>query len=184
MIMTIIELPRALAAGRLLAKWLCARSADRGTEFRPSAKTPLGESATSAAPHSETAGNAPLKSLAGGALATRFHAWRGASARRYICTVFPIDALAFDAGLLDFADSVVIAVAVGSGGIRRLVSLCQCEVGADPEARGPFIAEALAAGAVEWHVHLLAMDAIERRAVIGDIDAARRGNTHFVEASA
>ncbi|MGC1556556.1 MAG: hypothetical protein WA745_03305, partial [Methylovirgula sp.] len=55
-------------------------------------------------------GNAALKSLSGSPLAGRFHAWHGASGRRYVCSVFPLDPAAPDAGLPQFAGAVVLAV--------------------------------------------------------------------------
>jgi hypothetical protein len=118
--------------------------------------------------------NAALESLVGGALATRFHAWRGSSGQRYICSVFPVKDAEPDAGLPDFTESVVIAAACESDGTRRLVALRQCESGANPYARESFIIEALAAGACEWHVHLLASEVAQRRAAMADIDAIPR----------
>jgi hypothetical protein len=115
--------------------------------------------------------NGALESLAGGALAERFHAWHGGSGRRYICTVFPVNHADPEAGLPDFSGAVVIAVACEANGARRPVALCQCERGANPYAREPFIIDALAGGASEWHVHLLATEMTQRRAVIADIDA-------------
>lgn len=114
--------------------------------------------------------NAALESLAGDALAARFHAWRGNSGQRYICSVFPVTAEP-DAGLPDFTEAVVIAAACEDDGARRLVALRQCERGANPYARESFIIEALAAGASEWHIHLLASEEMQRRAAVADIDA-------------
>ena len=57
--------------------------------------------------------NTALASLAGGDLEERFHAWRGRSGRRYICSVFPVDHRAADAGLPEFAEAIVIAVRAG-----------------------------------------------------------------------
>jgi hypothetical protein len=118
--------------------------------------------------------NATLESVAGGALAARFHAWHGSSGQRYVCSVFPVDAADADAGLPDFTEAVVIAAACEGDGTRRLVALRQCETGANPYARESFIIEALAAGASEWHVHLLASDVTQRRAAMADIDAIPR----------
>lgn len=117
--------------------------------------------------------NAALESLAGVALAARFHAWRGNSGQRYICSIFPVTAEP-DAGLPDFTEAVVIAAACEDDGTRRLVGLRQCEKGANPYARESFIIEALAAGASEWHIHLLASEEMQRRAAIADIDAIPR----------
>jgi hypothetical protein len=118
--------------------------------------------------------NSALASLAGDALAERFHAWHGASGRRYVFTIFRVTPAEPDSGLPDFAEAVVIAVASKSDGSRRRVSLCQVETGANPYARESFVFEALAGGACEWHVHLLAIEVAQRRALIADIEAMRR----------
>lgn len=120
-----------------------------------------------------TGSNAPLESLAGGSLASRFHAWRGASGRRYICSVFAADRADPEAGLPDFADAIAIAVARDGEGRRRCVSLFLSEAMTDAGARRHLIAAAMAAGAVEWHIHLLAADAQQRRAVARDIESDR-----------
>ncbi len=122
-------------------------------------------------PRSWMPGNAALKSLSGSPLAGRFHAWHGASGRRYVCSVFPLDPAAPDAGLPQFAGAVVLAVLRAGDGRRRLICICQSESHADPRN---FVSEALAAGAGEWHVHLPADAAVQRRAVIADLEAARR----------
>jgi hypothetical protein len=114
--------------------------------------------------------NAPLDSLAGGTLAARFHAWRGASGRRYICSVFVAEAAEFEAGLPDFADAIALAVACESDGRRRCLSVFVSEAGNGGASRQAFVTAALAAGAVEWHIHLLAVDAQQRRLVAKDIE--------------
>lgn len=119
--------------------------------------------------------NAPLESLSGDMLTARFHAWRGGSGRRYICSVFPVKPDEFDAGLPDFGGAVVIAVARNGDGRRRLVAIFQSEIGANAYARESFVIEALAEGAGEWHVHLLATQAAQRRVAIADIEAMRYG---------
>jgi hypothetical protein len=118
--------------------------------------------------------NTGLASLAGGDLAARFHAWRGRSGRRYICSVFPVDHRAADAGLPEFAEAIVIAVGQDIGGERRIVAFLQCEYGANALARQAFVAAAIKAGARQWHVHLLTADPQKRRAAIEDIEALCR----------
>lgn len=135
-------------------------------------------------PTGKLRGNAPLESLAGGSLAARFHAWHGRSGQRYICSVFPVRAEASDAGLPDYADAVVIAVATDGDGVRHIVSLCQCELGANPYARECFLIEALAAGAMEWHIYLLATDMMQRHVVLNDLEATRRVHSVFAGAVA
>ena len=118
--------------------------------------------------------NTALVSLAGGDLEARFHAWRGRSGRRYICSVFPVDRHAADAGLPEFAEAIVIAVGQDIGGERRVVGFLQCEHGATALARQAFVAAALGAGAQQWHVHLLTANPQKRRAAIEDIEALCR----------
>ncbi len=137
---------------------------ERGLESRASHHQPADETPAS---------NAPLESLAGGTLAARFHAWRGASGRRYICSVFQADFSQPDAGLPDFADAIAMAVARDGEGRRRRVALFLSEPTTAASARRAFIAEALAAGAMEWHIHLLAVDAGQRRATAKDIESCR-----------
>ncbi len=128
-----------------------------------------------ASPRAKTAdtppNNAALASLAGGELAERFHSWRGRSGRRYICSVFPVDVAAHDAGLPDFAEAVVIAVRFEANGVRHVVAIFQCEHGAGRVARHAFVT---AAGAQQWHVHLLTADPQKRRAALEDIEALCR----------
>lgn len=118
--------------------------------------------------------NAPLESLAGSALAARFHAWHGRSGRRYVCSVFPIKLAEPDFGLPDFGEGVVIAAAIKGDGTRALLSIWHYEAGAKPSVRNSFIAQALAAGAAEWHVHLLAAGGVQRRGLVADIRAEGR----------
>lgn len=127
-----------------------------------------------------TGSNAPLRSLAGETLASRFHAWRGASGRRYICSVFSVEADALDVGLPDFVDAIAMAVAREPDGSRRRISLFLNEATSDPAARRAFVAEALAKGAIEWHIHLLAVDGWQRRAVATDIESCRFADTSAV----
>ncbi|HEY0144702.1 MAG TPA: hypothetical protein VGB93_00820 [Methylovirgula sp.] len=122
-------------------------------------------------PPADDASNASLASLAGGDLATRFHSWRGRSGRRYICSVFRVEHHTEDAGLPDFAAAVVIAVKTDVVGNRQVVGFCQCEHGFGPVARAAFVTTAIAAGAQQWHVHLLTADPQKRRAAIEDIEA-------------
>lgn len=113
--------------------------------------------------------NTPLQSLVGGSLASRFHAWRGVSGRRYVCSVFAIDPIDPEAGLPDYTDVVALAVARDESGARRCLSVFMRGATADLVAQKHFVAAALAAGAVEWHIHLLAAGKQERRLIADDI---------------
>jgi hypothetical protein len=114
-----------------------------------------------------TAADAPLACLTGGASASRFHAWRGRSGRRYVCTVFPAAPWAPNRGLPDFTEGVAIAVGRDRDGGRRL--LTAFDIGESPRrvAMGVRIAET--AGVVEWHLHLLASELTQRRAALADL---------------
>lgn len=183
--MTIMEIPQRarvtarLPGGRFVARFLGpffgthqagggVRSLPRGSEMRPA------ENGAPIWPTKRiTDSNAPLDSLAGLNLASRFHAWRGASGRRYICSVFSVDRSDQHAGLPDFDAAIALAVAFDEAGRRRRVSLLCHDATADAAARRQFIAAALAKGAIEWHIHLLAEDAQQRMAVAADLDWAQ-----------
>lgn len=117
----------------------------------------------------EVISNAPLGSLAGESLASRFHAWWGVSGRRYICTVFQTDLGAPDCGLPEFAEMIVLAVGHDSTGARKLLALCHMDDETHPSARRRFAEAQWQAGAIEWHVHLLSHQ--QRHAVTRDLEA-------------
>jgi hypothetical protein len=131
----------------------------------------------------DDASNTSLASLAGGDLAERFHSWRGRSGRRYICSVFRVEHHKEDAGLPDFAAAVVIAVKTDAAGDRQVIGFCQCEHGFGPVARTAFVTTAIAAGAQQWHVHLLTADPQKRRAAIEDIEALCRPASRALESA-
>jgi hypothetical protein len=117
------------------------------------------------------AADAPLDCLSGGALAARFHAWHGASGHRYVCSVYGVDRTDPAAGLPDLDDAVVIAVALDPRDARSCVGIfefCMKDGGRDRASHA--VERALAAGAREWHVHLLATSPEARRAVIRDLE--------------
>lgn len=114
--------------------------------------------------------DAPLAGLASSPLSDRFRNWRGRSGRRYVFTVFRLDA-GLDRLPVE-ADAVVIAVLREPDGTRR--RLWVDETGHDPRAffgaeRVRFLA---ARSGAELHVHLLAETAADRRAVADDIQDA------------
>jgi hypothetical protein len=116
--------------------------------------------------------NAPLGCLSGGALASRFHAWHGGSGERYVFTVYPVDHRDLSAGLPDLDNAVVIAVAFDGRGERVRVAIFEAGWGDGRRVRGGgAIDAALAAGAREWHVHLLAASSEARRSVIRDLES-------------
>jgi len=105
----------------------------------------------------------PLAALAGGALAGRFHAWRGASGRRYVCSIF---LAAWAAEIPFLTDPLVLGVAVDSDGRRSLLFVSD---GGLPSRRLPSAIQAMIA---EYHVHLLAETAAQRMQAYRDLAEA------------
>lgn len=118
------------------------------------------------------ASDAPLAGLAGTDLARRFRHWRGASGRRHLFSVFPIGTSFPGEETPRFEDAVVLAVGRDAAGERRILAMD--ETGARPELvyEGGRFTAAVAAGADEIHVHLLAGNPAGRAAVLRDLDAA------------
>ena len=112
---------------------------------------PWPEPAPPTAPYFAETEAEPLASLADEPLSPRFCAWRGASGRRYIASVY--EARACPA----YCDAALIAVAAERDGRRRIIGL-----------RTP----APIAGRLELHLHLLAATTAERRAALDDLAAA------------
>ena len=113
--------------------------------------------------------DAPLAGLAESGLAERFRYWCGASGRRYLFSVFPVDGRH---GLDDcppYADSVMVAVLRQADGRRRI--LHAADTGPLPEVvfGGAALAAAVAAGANEIHLHLLAPDVAARASIVADL---------------
>jgi hypothetical protein len=118
---------------------------------------------------SVAAADAPLACLAGGALASRFHAWYGLSGRRYICSVFPVVEEAAAGGLPEFEAGIVIATAKDRRGQRRALAAFELSWDGESVKHKGQIDAALKAGASEWHVHLLAESLAQRRASLADL---------------
>ncbi len=127
--------------------------------------------------------NMPLTCLEGGSLARRFHSWSGRSGRRYICSVFPVDAGDPQAGFPDFVDAIVVAVGVAADGLRHPLSCFEHSAANADDSNQPdkFLAEAPARSVREWHVHLLATDPELRRRVVLDLESAWFGDRAQLE---
>lgn len=124
------------------------------------------EAAPPTAPHLAESEPEPLAALEDEPLSPRFCAWRGASGRRYIASVYP-------AGVCPaYCDAALIAVSLGRDGRRRIVALA--DTGPFPEPVVARLAKTLAAATeqLEFHLHLLAETAAERRAALDDLAAA------------
>ncbi len=113
--------------------------------------------------------DAPLTGLAESELADRFRYWRGASGRRYLFSVFPVDGRRSLGDCPAYAQSVVMAVLRQADGRRRI--LHAGDTGHLPEAvlGGARLAAAMAAGANEIHLHLLAPETAARAAIVVDL---------------
>jgi len=124
------------------------------------------EPAPPTAPHFAESEPEALAALADEPLSPRFCAWRGASGRRYIASVY-------DAGACPaYCDATLIAVAVDPDGRRRIVALA--DTGVFPEPVVARLAHSLAPlfRRLEFHLHLLAETAAARRAALDDLAAA------------
>jgi hypothetical protein len=80
------------------------------------------------------------------ALRGRFFSWRGASGRRYVCSVFHAGEEGFVA---DVTNGVVIGVA-REGGAARPVCVLSARAGGE---KRPLRRMAQELGVAEWHVH-------------------------------
>ena len=107
-----------------------------------------------------------LRALEDEGFSDRFRNWKGASGRAYIFSVF-------DAALCPaYCQAVVIAASVDRG--RRRVALGFADTGSFPEPKLAQLRRAHQADGrrLEFHVHLLAGTADERRALIRDLESA------------
>lgn len=113
--------------------------------------------------------NSPLASLSRTGLEKLFHSWQGASGRRYICSVYaPGEPPAFDC-----RRAIVAAVRREARGATLLFAFAPGPDEAGDDLRF-WTQRARAAGANEWHVHLLAETAEERAFVLSDLSPVRR----------
>ena len=111
--------------------------------------------------------SAPLRALAGEALAARFRSWRGASGRRYIFSIF--DRQSCPA----YEHVVAMIVTRDPDGERRIMFIG--DTGCFPElALARAAKEIPVAGEIEFHFHMLATSRAERNAMIADLAQAGR----------
>ena len=112
--------------------------------YLPSTNWSRAGASVSAAPRGQE-----LRSLlASGELRNRFYSWRGASGRRYVCSVFQSGEESF---LSDVSEGLIVGVAL-DGALRRPI----CVLSADEfKARGRLSLRETAypGGVSEWHVH-------------------------------
>ena len=112
----------------------------------------------------ETA-QASLACLRASSLNDRYHAWRGFSGARYTVSIFPVDRAADGDGLPAFEAFILVPV-IRDGRSLEPTGVVAIETEAD---RFAAVAAGVADGASEWHVHLLAEGARQRRAVVEDL---------------
>lgn len=107
-----------------------------------------------------------LPGLAGTSMAERFRAWTGASERRYVFSVFPLD----DGGSLP-GDGPAVVIAVDRRPDGKRVPLWIEDTGSRPQDffGSERIGLLAAKGRCELHLHFLAADAAERQAVVTDL---------------
>jgi hypothetical protein len=138
--------------------------AQSALEVQPIGWTP--RPARSSAPFHAGA-SAPLRALAGEALAARFRSWRGASGRRYIFSIF--DRQSCPA----YEHVVAMIVTRDPDGERRIMFIG--DTGCFPElALARAAKEIPVAGEIEFHLHMLATSRAERNAMIADLAQAGR----------
>lgn len=106
--------------------------------------------------------HSPLAALDKTGLEKLFHAWAGASGRRYICSVYPVG----EPPAFDCSRAVVAAV-------RRTAEKAETVFVFAPESDSGdlqfWARKAHLAGAGEWHVHLLADTPAAREAAVRDL---------------
>jgi hypothetical protein len=106
----------------------------------------------------------------GASWAEHFHVWRGQSKKRYICSVFPVLLDEELGGLPEFSDGICISVIFDAIKGRSRVNMFEL-AWQDGVFRGDtrLVKAALAGGAREWHIHLLAVSARAKRALFEDL---------------
>ena len=91
--------------------------------------------------------------------------WRGRSGRRYIVGVHPL----VESEILDVTDAVIIAVKRDGDGTAHVIDIATAGSRPSEQSRTRWMSNVQAQGATEIHVHRLADDDQERRAIIDDL---------------
>jgi hypothetical protein len=107
-----------------------------------------------------------LRATAGLRSSPALSSWRGRSGRRYVVGVHPL----LVSEVLDVDDAVLLAVRRDANGAAILVAKATAGPGFVVEARRLWLGQAQTLGATEMHVHRLAADESERRAIMADLD--------------
>jgi hypothetical protein len=106
----------------------------------------------------------PLASLDRTGLENLFQSWRGASGRRYICSVYPVG----EAPSFDCARAIVAAVRKNAEG-ASIAFVFQPGPEGESDGLRQWTQKARQYGADEWHVHLLAGSKEERDFALRDL---------------
>ena len=109
-----------------------------------------------------------LRSTAGlrGSPALALSAWRGRSGRRYVVGVHELAEPDFS----EIGEAVVIAVRRDEAGIALPVSVTTSGRSSRERLHRNWLARVRQGGATEMHVHRLAENEDERRAIVADLD--------------
>jgi hypothetical protein len=110
----------------------------------------------------------PLASLERTGLESLFQSWRGASGRRYVCSVHSLEA----APEFDCARAIVVGVRKSAAG-AEIAFVFQPGVEAEKDGLRQWAQKARACGVGEWHVHLLAGSREEREFALRDLSPRR-----------
>ncbi len=106
-----------------------------------------------------------LRATVGLRSAPALSAWRGRSGRRYIVGVHALVA----AEVMDVTDAVIIAVRRDAAGAASVIATATVGPLFGEEARAAWLSRVQHLGATEMHVHRLAYDEPERRALMDDL---------------
>jgi len=118
-----------------------------------------------------TESSRPLAALSQTGLERLFHSWRGASGHRYICSVYDVD----QPPAFDCSRAVVIAVRRDAAGEASIAFVFQPDAqDGVQDSLGLWTLRARQCGAREWHVHLLAASAEERKLATRDLSSSAR----------
>ncbi|HEV2559545.1 MAG TPA: hypothetical protein VGU45_13025 [Microvirga sp.] len=91
--------------------------------------------------------------------------WRGRSGRRYVVGIHPLD----PAHVLEITDAIILAVRRDRDGIAHVIDGAAAGPRPSEEARTRWTVQVVEKGATEMHVHRLAEDDADRRAVLDDL---------------
>jgi hypothetical protein len=104
-----------------------------------------------------------LSALSQTPLASRFFSWRGQSGKSYVFSIYAPSACPA------FCDAVLIVAARDERGVRRVVTAFETGVFPEPVLTRAQRSFAVRGDDLEFHVHLLARSAAERRQAIADL---------------